>query len=52
MHKQTNMQRPAYFILGHLPVHYRDQYMVMKGGNASSNFSVFDTLFSLVVTED
>jgi len=52
MHNQTNMQRPAYCMLGHSPVHYRDQYMVMKDRNASPNFSVFATLFPLVFTED
>jgi hypothetical protein len=52
MHNQTNIQRPAYCMLGHLPVHCRGQYVVVKDGNASSSFSVFDTLFSLVITED
>jgi len=53
MHDQTNMQRPAYFMRGHLPVHYRDQYVVvMKDGNISRNFSVLNTLFPLVFKED
>ena len=52
MHDQINMQRPAYCMLGHLSVHYRDQYVVMKDGNASPNFSVFGTLFPLVFKED
>ena len=41
MQDQTNMQRPAYCVLGHSPLRFRDQYVVTKDGNASTSFSFF-----------
>ena len=32
---QANIQRPAYAVLGHLPVSFRDQHMVSKGNKNS-----------------